>query len=201
MHEERQVHEMAVEILARQAKVYSERTGETSKAAAEAVMETEAGQLLGELRDGAHRGEDARKWHQNLPLERAEERRRVQQEEERARRTREREEERRRDLQAAWDSFMRAERRELGLRKDGQLADLLGAALPGEPRAALKRLASEDQRQAMEGMVALMSNGTVVYKRLEELSVSDMPARSAANRLRMTWLKERQDGWLASGRE
>jgi hypothetical protein len=38
---------------------------------------------------------------------------------------------------------MRRERRELELRKDGQLAELLGEALAGESPAALGRLALE----------------------------------------------------------
>jgi hypothetical protein len=94
---------------------------------------------------------------------------------------------------------MQEELRELELRKGGQLAKLLGAPLPGEPPEALERLASEDQRQAEEGLVALMRTGKVVYKHVDELSPEEMPARIAANRLRTTWLKERRDGWLARG--
>ena len=45
--------------------------------------------------------------------------------------------------------------------------------------------------------MALMSNGKVFYKHVEELSEEDMPAREAANRMRMTWLKERQDSRLS----
>jgi hypothetical protein len=92
---------------------------------------------------------------------------------------------------------MQAERRELELRKDGQLFRLLGEPLPGEAPAALQRLASEDRRQAEEGLVALMSEGEVFYKHIEELSEEDMSARIAANRMRMTWLKERQDSRLS----
>jgi hypothetical protein len=45
-----------------------------------------------------------------------------------------------------------------------------------------------------------MSSGEVLYKHVEELSEGDMPARIAANGLRMAWLKERQeDRWF--GRE
>jgi hypothetical protein len=91
---------------------------------------------------------------------------------------------------------MRTELRELELRKGGQLARLLGNALPGERAAALERLASEDRRQAQEGLVALMSGGKASYKHVKELSPEDMPARIAAKRLRTTWLKERLDGWL-----
>jgi hypothetical protein len=95
---------------------------------------------------------------------------------------------------------MQAERRELELRKDGQLAMLLGEPLLGEPPAAVLRLASEDRRQAEEGIIALMSSGKVSYKHVEELSEGDMPARAAANRLRTTWLKDRQeDRWYGHG--
>ena len=115
-------------------------------------------------------------------------------------RKRERAEEKSRAQQAAvWELFMQAELRELELRKGGQLARLLGEPLPGEPPAALERLALEDQRQAEEGLVALMSGGKVSYKHVAQLSEKDMPARIAANRLRSTWLKERQDGWLGRG--
>jgi hypothetical protein len=81
---------------------------------------------------------------------------------------------------------MQEELRELEKRKAGQLAELLGEALPGEPSAALERLADEDQRQAQAGLVALMSMGKVSFKLLDDLSPDDMPARAAANRLRTT---------------
>jgi hypothetical protein len=61
----------------------------------------------------------------------------------------------------------------------------------------LRQLASEDQRQAEQGLVALMSGGKIFYKHVDELSQADLPARIAANRARTTWLKERRDGWLA----
>ena len=109
------------------------------------------------------------------------------------------EEQKRAEQAAAWRSFMQAEMQELELRKDGQLAGLLGDPLPGESPAALRRLAFEDQRQAEQGLVALMSMGKMTYKHVEELSEKDMPARVAANRLRETWLKERRDGWRDRG--
>lgn len=109
--------------------------------------------------------------------------------EKRARENRAREE-------ATWELFMREELLEVEQRKNGQLARLLGDPLPGEPATALRRLCSEDQRQAEEGLVALMSRGKISYKRVGDLSPEDRPARLAANRARMTWLKERRDGWL-----
>jgi hypothetical protein len=63
----------------------------------------------------------------------------------------------------------------------------------------LRQLAEHDQTQAKRGLVALMSGGNTVYKPLENLQPEDMPARIAANRLRVTWLKERRDEWLGRG--
>ena len=192
MQKNQRVAGMAVDVLARQAGARAQRTGEPFEEALEAVLQTEAGRQLGRLRDGPHGYERAQEWQEALPRERAEERSRARREE----RSRARQEELSRARHAAWMSFMQAERRELQLRKEGQLAGLLGEPLPGESPAALRRLVSEDRRQAEEGLVALMSGGKVFYKRVDELSEGDMPARVAASRLRETWLKERHDGWL-----
>ena len=195
MQKNQSVSEMAAEVLARQAGVRAKRTGQPFEEALNAVLGTEAGRRLGELRDGENRDKGADLWQSNLPRGRAEERRQGRLQE----RGRLREEERNRARQAAWESFMRKERRELELRKDGQLAELLGEALAGESAAALRRLAREDQRQAEEGLVALTSNGKMYYKLVEELTEGDMAARIAADRLRTAWLKERRDGWLDYG--
>jgi hypothetical protein len=188
MHKNQRVSEMAVDVLAHQAGDIVNRTGEPFEEALRAVLETEAGCQLAELRDGSHRDERAEDWQEDLVRDRARERER-ERAEERSRAQRE----------AAWERFMQEELRELELRKGGQLARLLGQALPGEPPEALERLALEDQRQAEEGLVALISKGKVSYKYLAKLSPEDRPARIAANRVRTTWLKERQDGWLARG--
>ena len=188
MQKNQRVADLAVEGLARQVGARVRRTGEAFEAALKAVLETEAGRQLAELRDGLHGDEKAQRWQEDLAHKRAQERKREQVEE------RQRAQE-----AAAWEQFMQEELRELEKRKAGQLAELLGEALPGEPSAALERLASEDRRQAQDGLVALMSMGKVSYKPLEELSPKDMPARAAANRLRTTWLKERRDGWLRRG--
>src|ERR671910_3198975 len=192
MQQNQSVSEMATEVLARQAAARAKRTGESLEAALRAVLQTEAGRRLGQLRDGEHRDERAEQWQPSLAQERAEERRQAQLEE----RRRLKAEERVRARKAAWESFMRKERRELKLRKEGQLAELLGEALAGESPAAVRRLALEDQRQAEEGLVALTSNGKTYYKLLEELTEGDMGARIAADRLREAWLKERRDRWL-----
>jgi hypothetical protein len=196
MREDQSVSEMATEVLTRQAGARAKRTGESLEVALGAVLRTEAGGRLERLRDGEHRNERADQWHSSLPRERAEERSRERLREERRRL---REEERGRARQAAWEAFMRKEWRELELRKDGQLAELLGEAFSGEPSAALRRLAFEDQRQAEQGLVALTSNGKVYYKLVEELTEGDMAARIAAIRLRETWLKEQRDRWLDGG--
>src|SRR5215211_243820 len=107
------VSEMATEVLARQAGARAKHTGESLEAALRAVLQTEAGQRLRQLPDGDHRDEKAKQWQPNLPQERAEERRQEKLEE----RRRLQEEERSRARKAAWESFMRRERRELELRK------------------------------------------------------------------------------------
>jgi hypothetical protein len=196
MQKNQSVSEMATEVLARQAGARARRTGESLEVALKAVLQTEAGRRLVRLRDGVHRDERAEEWQPSLPRERAEERRLARLREERRRLQ---EEERSRVRKAAWESFMRKERLELELRKDGQLAGLLGEALAGETPAALRRLALEDQRQAQEGLVALTSNGKTYYKLVEELTEGDMAARIAADRLREAWLKERRDRWLHYG--
>ena len=190
MQKNQRVADMAIDVLARQAGVQATRTGETFEDALKAVLETEAGRQLGELRDGSHRDERADQWQEGLSQERAKERKRQQAEERK-----------RVEQAAAWEQFMQAELQELELRKGGQLASLLGEPLPGEPPAALERLASEDRRQAEERLVALMSGGKVFYKHIDELSAEDMSARIAANRVRSTWLKERRDRWLGRGED
>jgi hypothetical protein len=192
MQKNQSVSEMATEVLVRQAGARAKRTGESLEEALRAVLQTEAGRRLGQLRGGEHRNERADVWQPNLPQERAEERRQEKLEE----RRRLQKEERSRARKAAWESFMRRERRELELRKEGQLTELLGEALAGESPAALRRLAREDQRQAKEGLVALTSNGKTYYKLVEDLTEGDMAARIAADRLREAWLKERRDRWL-----
>jgi hypothetical protein len=196
VQENQRVSDMALEVLARQASDRAKRTGEPFEEALKAVLDTDAGRQLGELRDGPLRDESAQQWQEDLPLKRANERRQARREEHRQAQ----QEERSQARLAAWKEFIQAERRELELRKDGQLVSLLGEPLAGEPPAMVQRLVSEDQRQAEEGLLALMSNGEVLYKHVEELSEGDMPARIAANRLRTTWIKERQeDRWFGRG--
>jgi hypothetical protein len=196
MQENQRVSEMAVEVLARQANGHAKRTGEPLEDALTAVLKTEAGRQLGELRDGPLSDALATLWQEDLARKRAEERRRARREE----RRQAQQEHRSQARLAAWKEFMQEERHELELRKGGQLARMLGEPLPGEPPAEVLQLASEDRNQAEEGLVALMSDGEVFYKHLEDLSEGDVPARIAATSSRTAWLKERQeDRWF--GRE
>lgn len=190
MNQNQRVSEMADEVLSRQAAFRARRTGEPLEEALKAVLETKAGRYLEELRNGPHRDERAEQWQTGLAPKRAKERGRARQEERK-----------RVERDTDWEEFMQRQLRELELRKDGQLEELLGDPLPGEPSEALRRLTHQDRRQAEEGLVALMSGGKLSYKPLEELSPEDMPARAAAERLRTTWLKKRHDGWLAHGEE
>jgi hypothetical protein len=103
---EQRVSDMTTAVLKRQAEAWAERTGEPLAEALEAVRKTEAGRQLGELRDGAHRGEEAKQWQEDLPQMRAKVRKRTR-----------REEHDRAQQDAAWALFMQTELRELELRK------------------------------------------------------------------------------------
>ena len=72
--DDRSVEEMAHEVLMRQAKVRAERTGESIEEAMEAVLNTEAGAQLRELRDVPHGEESVEEWRVGMARERAEER-------------------------------------------------------------------------------------------------------------------------------
>ncbi len=72
MHDDRSVEEMANEVLMRQAKARAERTGESIEEALEAVLNTEAGTQLSELRDAPHDEESVEEWQAGMARERAE---------------------------------------------------------------------------------------------------------------------------------
>ena len=74
MDKEQTVSEMANEVLARQAEARAERTGEPPEEALEAVLKTEAGSQLQDLRDSTHRAERAHEWQEGIAWERAQER-------------------------------------------------------------------------------------------------------------------------------
>ena len=72
MHAEQVVADMVDEVLARQAAVRARRSGESLEDALGAVVRTEAGRQLQELRDGPHGSERAVEWQGNLVRSRAE---------------------------------------------------------------------------------------------------------------------------------
>jgi hypothetical protein len=74
VRKKQKVADMADEVLARQAETRADRTGEPLEAALEAVIGTEAGRQLTELRNGPHHDERAQEWQESLARERAEER-------------------------------------------------------------------------------------------------------------------------------
>jgi hypothetical protein len=78
MKKKQSVAEMADEVLARQARARAERTGQAFEDALKAVLETEAGRQLEELRDGPHRDERAERWQDDMAGERTDERHREQ---------------------------------------------------------------------------------------------------------------------------
>ncbi len=74
MSDDRTVAEMANEVLLRQAKARADRSGEPIEEAMEAVLNSEAGKQLKELRDGPHGDEGVEEWQAGLARERARER-------------------------------------------------------------------------------------------------------------------------------
>ena len=74
MREDQSVAEMANEVLLRQAKARAERRGEPIEEAMEAVLGTEAGKQLMELRDGPHGEEGVEEAQVDAARERAKER-------------------------------------------------------------------------------------------------------------------------------
>jgi hypothetical protein len=72
--DDRSVEEMANEVLMRQAKVRAARTGESIEEALEAVLNTEAGAQLRELRDVPRDEESVEEWQVGMARERAGER-------------------------------------------------------------------------------------------------------------------------------
>lgn len=74
MREDQSVAEMANEVLMRQAKRRSDRNGEPIEVAMEAVLNTEAGKQLSELRDGPHGEERVEEAQVGVARERAKER-------------------------------------------------------------------------------------------------------------------------------
>ncbi len=90
-----------------------------------------------------------------------------------------------------WEGFLETERRALEDRKGGQLARVLGRALPGESQKEVDRLASEDQRRAEEGLVEIIKEGEPFYKHIDELTPEDRPGRIRAERARIVCLQAR----------
>jgi hypothetical protein len=74
VREDQTVAEMANEVLMRQAKARADRSGEPIEQAMEAVLNTEAGKQLKELRDGPHGEEGVEEWQVGIARERARDR-------------------------------------------------------------------------------------------------------------------------------
>ena len=77
MRDDQTVAEMANEVLMRQAKHRADRNGEPIETAMRAVVGTEAGRQLADLRDGPHGDEGVEEWQVGIARERARERARA----------------------------------------------------------------------------------------------------------------------------
>jgi hypothetical protein len=74
VRQDQSLAEMANEVLMRQAKVRADRRGEPIEEAMEAVLNTEAGKQLSELRDAPHGEESVEQAQVGVARERAQER-------------------------------------------------------------------------------------------------------------------------------
>ncbi len=74
MRDDQTVAEMVNEVLMRQAKARADRNGEPIETAMRAVVGTEAGRQLADLRDGPHGDEGVEEWQVGIAQERARER-------------------------------------------------------------------------------------------------------------------------------
>ena len=74
VRDDQTVAEMVDEVLMRQAKARADRSGEPIEEAMEAVLNTEAGKQLRELRDGPHGDEGVEEWQVGMARERPRER-------------------------------------------------------------------------------------------------------------------------------
>ena len=86
------------------------------------------------------------------------------------------------------------ERKRLRQRSAGQLRSALGKPLPGETLEEVDRLGERDRLRAKLGLVAVVSmGGPIYYKHLDDLSPTEMRFRTAAERIEVGWLQERQE--------
>ncbi len=74
MRDDQTVAEMANEVLMRQAKARADRSGEPIEAAMAAVVGTEAGKQLRELRAGPHAQDGGQEWQVGIAREKVQER-------------------------------------------------------------------------------------------------------------------------------
>ena len=77
MRDDQTVAEMVNEVLMRQAKARADRSGDSIEAAMRAVVGTEAGRQLADLRDGPHGDEGVEEWQVGIAQERTRELARV----------------------------------------------------------------------------------------------------------------------------
>ena len=74
MRRDQTVSQMAQEVLTRQAKALSHRSGQSLEDTIQAVSDTEAGRQLRDLANGEHRHKKAQAWQASVFWDRAEER-------------------------------------------------------------------------------------------------------------------------------
>ena len=84
------------------------------------------------------------------------------------------------------------ERTQLRERCQGKLRRALGTPLVGDSVEQLDRIGDQDRLRAEQGLVAgVGEGGRISYKHIDDLSSLDMRFRTAAERVKVGWLKER----------
>ena len=95
----------------------------------------------------------------------------------------------------AWEAYMKAERRDLELRREGHLARLLGLSPAGEHDGKLEHMVLDDRCRAEEGLVELRTlDGEVYFNYIDELVPEDRAKRAEAERVRTEWVRKRIAG-------
>jgi hypothetical protein len=93
-----------------------------------------------------------------------------------------------------WEGFIQMERRSLRERLQGKLRRALGVALPGESVEQLDRIGDQDRLRVEQGLVAVVGEGSrISYLHIDDLSSLAMRFRTAAERMKVGWLKERME--------
>ena len=90
-----------------------------------------------------------------------------------------------------WQGYIEMEHEQLAQRAAGQMARMLGRALPGESQEELDLIASEDRFLAQAGYRCLRQGYKVWVSHIDDISREDCLARLEYEKTLVRWLKSR----------